>query len=112
MPYGSWLSGMNNQGELVDADFDLTGEFTLWLSLIAANVLTRDSIRIPVVFNRGRIPKPKRTQSRRETLRKTILAHYRIMKNEGVKEYFLRSYHYRKRQFLRLIKERVSRRKP
>lgn len=109
---GSWLSGMNNQGELVDADFDLTGEFTLWLSLISANVLARDSCRIPVVTNKVTIPRPKRTQSIKETLRRTVLAHQRIIKDEGFKEYFLRSYHYRKQQFLGLIKKRVSGRKP
>lgn len=100
---GSWLSGKSNQGELTDSDFDLTGEFTLWLSLISANMFVRDSCRIPVAANKIRIPKPMRTQSLRETLRRTAGAHYRILKNEGLKEYFLHSYHYRKGQVFRWI---------
>ena len=103
---GSWLSGKGGQGELVDADFDLTGEFTLWLSLISANVSARDSCRIPVAASKIKIPKPKRMQSRRETLRRTIAAHYRILKNEGLKKYLLYSYSYRKRQISRWIKKK------
>jgi hypothetical protein len=102
---GSWLSGIGSKGELVDADFDLTGEFTLWLSLIAANVSSRDSSRIPVASRRIRIPGPPRTQSRRETLRRTVAAHYRILKNEGLKRYLLRSYDYRKGKIFRRIRK-------
>jgi hypothetical protein len=105
---GSWLSGMGSQGELVNADFDLTGEFTLWLSLISANVLARDAGRLPVAVRRRKIPKPKRTQSISETLRRTALAHYRIMKNEGIKGYFMRSYQYRKKQILGRIRNVIS----
>ena len=44
---GSWASlpegyGQVDQVALTNADFDVTSEFTLWLSLIAANVLARD----------------------------------------------------------------------
>jgi hypothetical protein len=102
---GSWLSGRSKQGELTESDFDLTGEFSLWLSLIAANVSARDSCRIPIAANVIRIPRPKRTQSLRETLRRTALAHYRILKGEGLKKYFLYSYNYRKGQVSRWIKK-------
>lgn len=102
---GSWLSGKSKQGELTDPDFDLTGEFTLWLSLISSNVLARDSCCIPLAVNETRIPKPKRTQSLRETLRRTAAAHYRILRNEGLGKYLMRSYHYRKGQVLRWIRK-------
>jgi hypothetical protein len=106
MTEGSWLSGMGGKGELVDADFDLTGEFTLWLSLIFSNMSAQDSYRIPVASGKIRIPRPPRTQSRRETLRRTIAAHYRILKNEGLKKYFLYSYNYRKGQISGWIKKK------
>ena len=43
--------------------------------------------------------------SRRHILVRTIKAHYRILKNEGIKKYFLYSYHYRKGQLLNRIKK-------
>lgn len=48
---GSWLSVAKgyrkvNQLTLSDADFDLTAEYTLWLSLISTNILVRDSNKI------------------------------------------------------------------
>ena len=46
---------------------------------------------------------PKR--SRQHILVRTIKAHYRILKNEGIKKYFLYSYYYRKGQLLNRIKK-------
>jgi hypothetical protein len=103
---GSWVSGNIGREELTESDFDLTGEFTLWLSLISANMFARDSCRIPVAASKVKIPKPKRTQSRRETLQRTIAAHYRILKNEGLKKYLLYSYNYRKGQISVWIKKK------
>ncbi|HET6515021.1 MAG TPA: hypothetical protein VFG09_07670 [Thermodesulfovibrionales bacterium] len=105
---GSWLSGMSKQWEFTNADFDLTSEFTLWLSLISTNVLARDLCRIPLAPNKARIPKPKRTQSIGETLRRTARAHYRILKNEGLGKYVQFSYHYRRGQLSNWIKEKFS----
>jgi hypothetical protein len=103
---GSWLSGQNKQQGLCDKDMDLTAEFTLWLSLISANVLARDSCRIPIAADRIRIPKPKRAQSIKETLRRTVRAHYRILKHEGLRKYLQYSYYYRKGQVFRLIRKK------
>jgi hypothetical protein len=103
---GSWLSGRSKQWELTESDFDLTGEFTLWLSLIFANICARDSCPIPVAASKIRIPGPPRTQSRRETVRRTIAAHYRILKNEGLKKYLLYSYNYRKGQVFRWMRKK------
>lgn len=101
---GSWASGSKGE-DLTEADFDLTGEFTLWLSLIAANVSARDLSRIPVAAGKINIPNPPRAQSRRETVRRTIAAHHRILKDEGLKRYILRSYNYRKRQISTWIRK-------
>jgi hypothetical protein len=103
---GSWRSGMSKRSKLINADFDLTGECTLWLSLISANLLARDMGRIPIVFNKTRIPRPKRTQPLRRTIVRTIKTHYRIFREEGLKEYFLRSYHYRREQVSGWIKKK------
>jgi hypothetical protein len=103
---GGWLSGKSNQPGLINTDIDLTAEFTLWLSLISTNVLARDSGRIAIVRNRIRIPKPRRTQSLKEILRRTAIAHYRILKNEGLKKYLLYSYHYRKGQVFNWLKKK------
>jgi hypothetical protein len=103
---GSWLYGRSNQPRVSNADMDLTAEFTLWLSLISANVLARDSGRIPIVLKRTRIPKPSRTQSLKEILQRTARAHYRILKNEGIKKYFLYSYLYRKGQVFKWIRKK------
>lgn len=102
---GGWLSGWGKRSELVNADFDLTGEFTLWLSLIAANLFTRDSSRIPIVSNKKRIPRPKPTQPLRQLVVRTIKAHYRILRNEGFKEYLMYSYYYRKNQVMGWFKK-------
>jgi hypothetical protein len=45
---GGWASLKEGYGEsderaLINSDFDVTSEFTLWLALIAANVLARDA---------------------------------------------------------------------
>jgi hypothetical protein len=103
---GSWVSGNISQEEFTESDFDVTGEFTLWLSLIAANVSARDSRPIPVAAGKIRIPGPPRTQSRREILRRTVAAHYRILKNEGLRKYLLYSYNYRKGQVFRWIRKK------
>jgi hypothetical protein len=103
---GSWVSGNIGKEEFTESDFDLTGEFALWLSLIAANVSAKDLSRIHVAPGKIRIPGPPRTQSRRETLRRTVAAHYRILKNEGLRKYLLYSYSYRKRQVFRWIKRK------
>lgn len=47
---GSWRPTEKVNGgdpALKSADMDLAAEFTLWLSLISANILTRDSCKIP-----------------------------------------------------------------
>lgn len=48
---GSWSSlwennKNGNQPALTNADIDITAEFTLWLSLIASNIISRDTCRI------------------------------------------------------------------
>jgi|GEM_PF-623645 len=103
---GSWVFGRRNQPGLVNADMDLTAEFTLWLSLISANVLTRDSGQIPILIKRTRIPKPVSKPSLKEILQRTARAHYRILKYEGLKKYFLYSYFYRKGQVLKWIRKK------
>lgn len=94
---GGWYSPGR---ELTNSDFDLTAEFTLWLSLISANVLARDSDSIPVGVNKVRIPKP------RMGLKKTFMVHSKILRNEGAGEYLRYSYIYRKGQFLGWIKKK------
>jgi predicted aldo/keto reductase-like oxidoreductase len=46
--------------------------------------------------------KPKRL---RHILRRTVKAHYKILRNEGVRKYILYSYHYRKGQIFSQIKK-------
>jgi hypothetical protein len=103
----SWLSGQNKQQGLINTDIDLTAEFTLWLSLISANILSQDSDSIPIVVNKIKIPKPKSKQTLKETLRRTVRAHYRIFKDEGLRKYLQYSYYYRKGQVLRLLRKKV-----
>jgi len=104
---GSWVSGQNKQQGLINEDIDLTAEFTLWLSLISANILSQDSDSIPIVVDKIKIPKPKSKQTLKETLRRTVRAHYRILKNEGLRKYLQYSYYYRKGQVFRLIRKKV-----
>jgi len=104
---GSWVYGQNKQQGLINEDIDLTAEFTLWLSLISANILSQDSDSIPIVVNKIKIPKPKSKQTLKETLRRTVRAHYRILKNEGLRKYLQYSYFYRKGQVFRLIRKKV-----
>ncbi len=94
-PDGGWY---HYGRELTNQDFDLTAEFTLWLSLISTNILARDSDNIPLVIDRIRIPKT------RLPLKKTFRIHSRILKDEGLKKYLLYSYHYRKKQVLEWFK--------
>ncbi len=86
--------------ELTNADFDVTAEFTLWLSLISTNILSRDSDCIPLVVGNIKIPKAH------PPLKKTIRIHYRILKNEGFMKYFQYSYYYRKGQIFSWIKKK------
>lgn len=88
--------------ELINSYFDLTAEFTLWLSLISTNVLARDSDNIPVVVNKIRIPKPRL----RQTVKKTFKTHYKILKNEGLKKYLHYSYYHRKGLLFGWIKKK------
>lgn len=104
---GSWVFGRSNQPGLANADMDLTAEFTLWLSLISANVLARDSGQIPIILKRTRIPKPGSKLSLKDIFRRTARAHYRILKNEGFKQYFLYSYLYRKGQVSKWIRKKT-----
>ena len=101
---GRWLSA-DGQPELTNADLDITAEFTLWLSLISSNILARDPMNedVRMVNIKRTVPVPKRKME--QTVRKIIRTHYRILRDEGLRKYFLYSYQYRKGQVLSWIKK-------
>ena len=90
--------------DLTNADFDLTAEYTLWLSLISTNILARDADGLPSPGDKIKIPKQKPVQPLGETVKRTIRAHCRILRNEGAKKYLQYSYNYRKGQISGWIK--------
>jgi hypothetical protein len=93
--------------ETSNADFDITAEFTLWLSLISANLLARDDSGLPSLPYKIRIPKQKPVQPLGETVRRTVRAHYRILRDEGIGKYLQYSYNYRKGQVSGWIKRKA-----
>jgi len=91
--------------EPAGSDFDLTAEYTLWLSLISANLSARDPGNIPLVTDVIKVPKQPFGQRGRRALK----THYGIVKNEGLRKYFQYSYYYRKGQVLGWIKKKFGR---